>query len=213
MAVISAYFWSGFPFDNLCSNDSLSPEFEGDWAVTTGEDLTFLVSVGENSTSYRYCLQDFVRYRNLSFPALSRWQPEGNKWMTEDQESVVNVYGWTSLVVAGSVILFFFSILLRAIARAFSVGYKPVGEDQGIAFSTVPSISAYVPQVSSPMYSYPLLACDTNGVDPDLFDWTDPDRPHSYYDLTMDADELIGDLSVHDKLVFSILSHVPPPDR
>jgi hypothetical protein len=63
------------------------------------------------------------------------------------------------------------------------------------------------------MYSYPLLACDVEGLDTELFDWKDPDRPHSYYDLTEDADELVGGISVREKLVFSIISHAPPKKK
>lgn len=89
---------------------------------------------------------------------------------------------------------------------------QPAGEDQGIPFSGVKSISTYVPQVESNVHSYPLLACNIDGIDPELFDWTDPSRPHGYYDLTKDCEELIGKEELEGKHVFSILSHEPPPN-
>ena len=74
----------------------------------------------------------------------------------------------------------------------------------------MPSISTYVPQVDSNVFAYPLFACNIDGIDPDLFDWTDPDHPHSYYDLTKDADELLRGMDISRKTVFSTLTHWPP---
>ena len=90
---------------------------------------------------------------------------------------------------------------------------QPSGEDQGINFSEVPSISTHVPQVESNAYSYLLVACNIDGIDADLFDWTDPDRPHGYYDLTKDADELLQGTDISTKMVFSTLSHWPPEGK
>jgi hypothetical protein len=74
-------------------------------------------------------------------------------------------------------------------------------------------MSTYVPQVSSTVYSYPLFACNIDGIDKELFDWTDPDNPHSFYDLTKDADEVLGGLDVSQKRVFSTLRHWPPKEK
>ena len=210
MAVVSAYFWSGFPFDNLCDADTISPENEGIWMLKEYNDDVMIVT--DATEVYRFCLQDYLRYGNWTFPALARWQPEGSDWMTEKQELLVNIYGITSLAVLALVLSFFVSLIFGACREHFrKTGHDSCGDDQGIAFSQVHSISAYVPQVSSTSYSYPLLACSVDGIDPELFDWTDPDRPHVYYDLTIDADELLGDLSVRNKMVFSMVSHVAAP--
>jgi hypothetical protein len=48
---------------------------------------------------------------------------------------------------------------------------KAVGDDQNIAWSEVPHISAYIPQVTSPFFSYPLIVVETDEVDPTLYDW------------------------------------------
>ena len=45
------------------------------------------------------------------------------------------------------------------------------GDDQGIPFSEVASRSAYIPQVRSPLFSYPLIACNSELIDEELFDW------------------------------------------
>ena len=97
------------------------------------------------------------------------------------------------------------------LSRTHTHVYQPSGEDQGIPFSTVKSISTYVPQISSNLFSYPLLGCDVDGVDPDLFDWQDPDRPHEFYSLYQDVVDLIGQERLDQYKVFSKVSHVPPP--
>ena len=71
-------------------------------------------------------------------------------------------------------------------------------------------------QVASDVFSYPLLACNSEAIDSSLYDWTDPDRPFSYYDLTIDAKELLEGLEGFDfasKHVFSIVSHRPPAPK
>jgi hypothetical protein len=75
--VMNAYWWSGYPYDNVCENNNE----EGD----------------DDSSAYKYCNQNF--YASGVFPPLPRFQPEDGKWMTESQEIVTSLYGWTSIVV------------------------------------------------------------------------------------------------------------------
>jgi hypothetical protein len=56
------------------------------------------------------------------------------------------------------------------------------------------------------------LACNVDGIDPELMDWTDPDRPYSFYDLTKDAEVLLKGMDVSQKVVFSQIVHWPPPE-
>jgi len=216
MSIISAYFWSGFPFDNLCENNS--SEFD-----PADEEILLIdlnkkeipIQMSNETKSFRYCNQDLLanmrHFRSGSFPALSIWQTEGSEWMSDDQEQLVDTYGLTSVVCLCLGIAFFAYLSLTFFRKMFSSDYKQRGDDQGIRFSKVQSISAYIPQVSSTIFSFPLLACPVDNLDPELYDWTDPDRPHSYYDLTKDADELIGDQASNRDKNFSIISHVPCP--
>lgn len=74
-------------------------------------------------------------------------------------------------------------------------------------------ISTYIPQVRSPFYSYPLLVCNVEGIhDEALFDWNDPDRDYTDYDLTKDAKKLIHGLDLGKKVVFSQIKHWPPEE-
>jgi hypothetical protein len=61
--------------------------------------------------------------------------------------------------------LLFLTILLCNLAL------QAVGDDQGIRFHDVRNIAGYVPQVRSPMFSYPLIVCPTKGLGDALFDW------------------------------------------
>jgi len=64
--------------------------------------------------------------------------------------------------------------------------------------------------VESPVFSYPLLACTVDNIDKELLDWTDPEHPHAFYDLTKDAQALIRGANIEDKVVFSQVSYWPP---
>eukprot|EP00977_Amphora_coffeiformis_P013123 scaffold3376_cov151-Amphora_coffeaeformis.AAC.3 len=144
MALMSSYYWAGFPFDNLCPLDTTVNET---W--------------------------------------IGNWTDVGKK---------------TTDVVTGFMHLFHGT-------------YEARGDDMNIPFSEVASISAYVPQVESPVYSYPLLACNIDGIDPDLLDWTDPDRPYSFYDLTKDAEVLLKGMDVSSNVTFSQIAHYPPEGK
>lgn len=65
-----SYWWSGYPYDNVC---------EG------------------SDGGYVYCNQNL--FRAGVFPALPRFQPETVHWMSQSQEMLTNLYGWTSVVV------------------------------------------------------------------------------------------------------------------
>jgi len=94
-SVASAYFWSGFPFDNLCEDteSSLNLYYEGDWTLNVpGEERTFFgktvfkepdtaanFTILPNDMIYKYCNQDMRSYSGLSFPPFPKFQPEGSE--------------------------------------------------------------------------------------------------------------------------------------
>lgn len=128
--------------------------------------------------------------------------------MTSEQELVVDVHGGTSLWF----VLLAFSLLLIAIAVHmrhffFSGAHVTRGEDQDIAFSNVPAIDSYIPQVSSPMMAFPLILCDIKDIDKRLFNWEDDEHPHSEYDVTGDIAEILGTTSFTE--VFAQVKYWP----
>ena len=221
MAVLCSFYWAGFPFDNLCpvEDDTVNATFTGDWLVTpfdanaTTKAIPIIVPVG--APLYRKCLQDFFRFprdrrSHFPFPFVSAAQLEGEEWMTPDQEDVTDIYGWAAVAVIALVALRFVHGWYSGFMKMFRGSYDARGDDQNIPFSSVPSINSYVPEVDSPIFSYPLLACNVDNIDSDLLEWTDPDRPHAFYDLTKDAEVLLRGQDVSSRVVFSQVAHYPP---
>ena len=121
--------------------------------------------------------------------------------MTNEQEHLTFVYGWTSFAL---VVLICVWILKRSLLSLFyRSNYEACGDDQGIPFSNVPSISSYIPEVKSNVFPYALIAVDTNNINEELFEWKDPDKPFSYYDLTRDMRGIIKDRNIDVNSLFS----------
>ena len=81
---------------------------------------------------YKYCLQDLIRTSGRSFPALPQFQPEGCEWMTEEQEQVTTLFGWTSLGVLGIVIFSFIWGWWEAFRGLFRSTYSVSAETCGL---------------------------------------------------------------------------------
>ena len=165
-------------------------------------------NISSDTAVYEFCNQDLRTSNEQPFPALSSGQPDGGEWMTSEQELVVDVHGGTSLWF----VLLAFSLLLIAIAVHmrhffFSGAHVTRGEDQDIAFSNVPAIDSYIPQVSSPMMAFPLILCDIKDIDKRLFNWEDDEHPHSEYDVTGDIAEILGTTSFTE--VFAQVKYWP----
>lgn len=129
--------------------------------------------------------------------------------MTPEQEDQTEIWGWVSVGFAGVVV----AVILLGILKACCIPkrYRPRGDDQGICFSDVETISSYVPQINSPIFAYPLVACNVELFDDELFDWKDPDRPYTYYDITKDAKHLLHGTNENSEAVtFSQMRHWPP---
>jgi len=222
MAVACSYTWAGFPFDNLCENeeaggnnddDDALENYIGSWDISSVDGSRNVeVTVSEGDPSYRFCQQSLYWYgKGFDFPAIPYWQKEGDEWMTEEQEILTMVFGWTSFFLVIGVSLWIMKAAIRTIF--FRSNTETCGDDQGIPFSDVAAISSYVPEVKSDLFSYPLLAVDTNDVDEELYEWKDPDKPYSYYDLTQDAMQLLEESMLPEdevKALFSTMNHWPP---
>jgi hypothetical protein len=148
MAIFSSYYWSGFPFDNLCENEEEVPEeylgyhmirkFKNTIslsALALGGSLTNATTlelegwvnttVSPGDRSYRYCVQDFLRVRGRqTFPFVPKFQEEGDEWMTDDQETVTTIYGWSALVFFLLFILMVGFIWVESIYGYFKGSYK-----------------------------------------------------------------------------------------
>lgn len=212
LALVSSYMFSGFPYDNLCADNISHSAYYGNWQVTDGNGQTSSAVVEPNQRSYHFCNQYIGPGQNFAFPVSPGAQPSGSKWMTSPQEQIVGIYGIVSVAVLGLVGAVFAYRIFRLFQKLFSASYKPAGSDQGTHFSEVGTISSYIPQIKSEQFTYPLLAVNVDYVGQSIFDWSDPARSHSYYDLTRDADQLLkgGENEETCYRAFGQIRHWPP---
>jgi len=128
--------------------------------------------------------------------------------MTSEQEHLVNVYGCVTAVI---VLL----VLLRNVYHALRVSFQACvgshkrGIDTGVNFSDS-NASAYVSQFRSKEFPYTLVICQTENPSDELYDWTDPERSHEHYNVTMDAKEILGEVR---QGVFDTIKHWPPAHK
>lgn len=131
MVVISSFYWSGFPFDNICPDENIS--YTGNFTViqeldedeeVKKENVTFT----NEDLDYRFCSQDLIRTGLGSglntFPFVPSNQPVGDEWMNEDQEMVTLIFGWTSVVITVLVFLKFVWGWVDAYKDLFYSSYK-----------------------------------------------------------------------------------------
>jgi len=213
MAITSSYFFAGFPYDNLCPEDVSHSAYYGTWQIINGDGEESTATIEPGERSYHFCNQFLGPGDNFAFPAFPDNQPPGSEWMTEEQEQLTGIYAFVSVSVLGLVGLIFIYRMIRALQDLVSAKYKPHGADQGKRFSAKGNISSYVPQIQSDHFAHPLVAVNIDHVGENIFDWHDPDRSHSYYDLTRDAEKLLkGDEEVCYR-AFGQIRHWPPDVR
>ena len=168
MVMLSSFYWSAFPFDHLCQTDERLPEeFHGAYDVGNGE----TIELGNDDFIYKYCAQTLAGLRSAEFPAAPRLQPKWGKWMTAEQERVVQLFGLANISVIVVINGIFVLRAKHAIELLFRHDYKSreIGGVHETRFSEVENISTFVPQVTSSCYCRPLLAC--KGYNTNLIDW------------------------------------------
>lgn len=223
MAVLSAYAWSGFPYDNLCEYDAELEQsaFNITWSLRErgtranlfgvdlfqAPDVQEWVVVPEDTKIYKYCHQDFRGYIDTrSFPPLPRFQMKD--WMTADQEDLLNVYSWVAVGIVAGVILSFVIRNVRSLMKVRKGGYSSRGDEMETHFSEIKAVDSYLPFYGQSM-GYPLLLFDVSGIDPHLFSWTDPDRAHAHYDVTKDVPMVMAANEIRATHLFAQVKHWP----
>ena len=203
MALISAYAWSGFPYDNACEDfdTDLPQSMIGNWTETIEEVKTSLFgfdlfhlpernvnyTIREDSQVYKYCNQD-LRDTNGGFPPLPSRQPAGVEWMESDQENVLWFFGATCISILIIVIgLYIDKLVFR------KKGYREDSIVDPTKFSEVKQIDTYIPEARSPFFNFPLILVNVDGIDERLYGWNDPWNKHSFYSISKDLQEELGD--------------------
>ena len=114
--------------------------------------VTFLIII-----CYYYISNQNV-FHTWHFPLTSDVQDKanGDKWMNSEQEEMVDFFGWSGF----GLFLFILTLKLYSYVMSYFEGnHVPFGEDQNIPLSQVRSKAAYVPQVRTDYYAYPLMTC------------------------------------------------------
>lgn len=129
MFVMSSYYWSGFPYDNICANESTDQSYNGTYKVTSFDNSTAvdeIVTYTIGTDDYRFCLQDFLSpgRDGSSFPFIPANQPEGEEWMTTDQESITTIFGWSAVGIIAFVLMAFCWRWIQGLKTLVSSTYK-----------------------------------------------------------------------------------------
>jgi len=122
-AIISAYAWAGFPYDNVCSPDNPitynGPA--GPINVEFGNGTMGSITLGQNST-FVFCDQRWRGFDGFLFPPTANKQPDGARWMTDSQETLTNIYGYTSLAFLVGFIILFFGNAIKNYIKSWMMG-------------------------------------------------------------------------------------------
>jgi len=223
MAIICSYYWTGFSFDNLCVEGPVNDTYVGTHTVSyPGSETSPVVQGGmgnftislpgsktdvltseevtitDDDLNYEFCDMDSTSF-------IPTFDKDASAYMNTDQYISTTYFGWTALIFLILIFVKFTVGFYYNLKKTYGAGYEAVGESQGIPFSEVQSRSAYIPQVVSDCFAFPLIACKVDGIDEEVFDFTDPDRSYKYYDLTKDAKKLLAEQKIEDPPGFSIV--------
>ena len=123
LALMSSFYWSAFPFDNLCPTDE-RVGYNGTYSISNETSVV----VDEDSSVWRFCSQDFILGpgRFFDYPFIYK---EGDlnhgDWMTEEQQFLSRLFGWTSVGFIVMVSLkFLYNIIIR-VRLEYVSSYNP----------------------------------------------------------------------------------------
>lgn len=190
---------------------------------------TIIPEVLTSNEGFYFCNQDIDH-----FPPVPVGQGS-DKWMTDSQEQLSRIYGWTCVVL---LILYIVVVLgqrtLRAVISLVSGVYEPRGCNQHKDFSSGIGIETfgYIPQLEVPGFSFPLLICNIDDIDVRLIGWKDPncqnevdehrnyDNQNLIFDVPYVALHRSRNVTVDEsnmprrerkvRPIFSVVKHYPP---
>lgn len=213
--IINGYHYARFPYDNLCETKYAAGDtYAGSYTIYTSKhNHTVDVDISTDDSLYEYCNQNILTQG--IFPPSAKAQGDFNWMGDEDEVQTVNIFGWVGFAVAVSYLFLNYGIsFIRYLDTCFRSQYTPSGEDMKINFSSVKSISAYIPQIRlSNIYNFPLLATNFEDVDPKLIDWDDPIGGRQKWDIRQELpDDVMHQLKREHKTVFSVVKHYNKPN-
>lgn len=191
-AIVSSYAYAEFPYDNLCpiEDGGGGLEVSGSVPVTFWNGTAGAINVPGTNSPAMFCRQNYWLIPGFNFPALpSAQELSQGDWMTESQELLVTIFGWTSLAALVIFVLVVFgNAIMNTVRMLFSGEVQNYGVDQKIDFSSIQEISGYIPQVKVGGFLFPFLATDTDSIDKDfLIGWKDQNRTYDDWNLIYDV--------------------------
>lgn len=124
MAIVSSYFFAGFPYDNLCAEDVSHSAYYGTWQIIDGNGRTSSATVVPGERSFKYCDQFLGPGPQFAFPVGPEKQPPDATWMTSEQEQLTGIYGIVSISALSLVGALFLYCFLKAVKEMFSKSFK-----------------------------------------------------------------------------------------
>lgn len=148
MSIISSFYWSGFPYDNICELDDPTSAYEGSYTVVALDESIHMngttTTFTKSETQYQFCSQDLMSPgQGQTFPFVASKQPEGKEWMTPEQEDVTNIFGWTSVVITAIVAIKFVWGWVEMAQTLFRSGYS-VSNTKTATPSTSHDVAAHI---------------------------------------------------------------------
>ena len=211
-AATTAYYISGFPFDNACATDETLPEYYEGTYTSEQSGINFTLSSGDKV--YKYCDQNLFSKFPAAFPPFPSDQPAGVEWMSETQVKFLPMFAWSCAgIIITVVVIFAIKLLVRFVAPFFFRTHKSQGKVMEDTFSEVEDIKAFIPCVDIKGFNYPHLMCDVSNVDHDLIGWnTDGARPYNMiFDLPQVLKRTGSPKTIsEDNSPFSRVMHWPP---
>jgi len=186
-AYVSALNWINFRFDYVCEGGSTELDFNGAVTFSNTSSLPLNVTGGR---SVRVCSADTC-CQDLTMELITPWRvgkksDDGLTWLSESQTRLGLIYGVTAICI---IVSYFIFVCGRNGKNLFSSlylkGYTPQTKDQDKQFSEE-NIPWYIPEVVHSRFSFPLLLCDVDGIDPDMIGWKDPSRSLRDHSLVYD---------------------------
>ena len=138
-AILSSYYWSGFPYDNICPNDTISGVYVNSFNLVPMEkghhEASTSVTFTNDDFDYRFCNMNMMTLKGgFTFPfvpTVSSEATQPTEWMTDEQIISTTYYGWTSIAILCLVAAVFLTRAMKKIIERFKTTYKAVGDDQG----------------------------------------------------------------------------------
>jgi len=196
---MASNYYINFPFDNACEmGESEAPSNYIGTHCAQIDDMDvemFNISITSDDRTHSFCNQKFNR---RSFLPLRYYQSEGDKYVTDSQESFSTFYRWVCVIVLLLVsVTLFFKIAINFVISLFCERCQSSAEVMNNTFSDIPERVGYVPKVNIPGYNFPFLICNIDNIDESLVGWWDPKKSYDHNNMMFDVPTVASAVTIN----------------